>query len=425
MPVTVLIGAQWGDEGKAKITDQLAKEHTYVVRYQGGHNAGHTIVVDGHRYALQLVPSGVLYDHVVPVIANGVVVEPITLLDEIGRLETRGIDCSRLCVSSRAHLILPWHGALDALAEAHRGDARIGTTLKGIGPAYADKARREGLHVGEMLDRTQFAEQLRRRGAVANQTIVAMGGDALDVEAIVDEYVGTIAPQVAPYITDTVTLLHDALEAGRSILLEGAQATFLDLDHGTYPFVTSSNPTAGGACAGTGIGPRHLTRIVGIAKAYTTRVGAGPFPTEALDAAGDRLVEIGREFGTVTGRRRRTGWLDCVMLRQAARINTLTELAVTKLDVLDTFDTVKVCVGYRIDGKLLHGYPDRLDVLSRVEPEYVELPGWRTELAGCTEIAQLPDAARSLVALVEEQVGVPVRYVGVGPDREQVVQVHP
>ena len=421
MPVTVVVGSQWGDEGKAKVIDLLSGDHDLVVRYQGGHNAGHTIVAGGEKYALQLVPSGVLYPHVTPVIANGVVVDPVTLLDEVGRLSARGVDTSRLKVSSQAHLILPWHFEHDRLAEAKRGDNKIGTTLKGIGPAYADKARRVGLRVGDMLDRKRFAEQLEQVGSAENDVIVHLGGAPLDIPAIVDRYAGELASAVSPYITNTVALLHDAVAAGRRVLLEGAQATFLDIDHGTYPFVTSSNPTAGGACSGTGLGPRDLGRIVGITKAYTTRVGSGPFPTELTDALGDALVDIGREFGTVTGRRRRTGWLDTVMLRHAVRLNSLTEIALTKLDVLDTFDQVRLCTGYRVNGKTISEYPDRLETLAQVEPVYADLPGWKTSIEGARSMGELPPAAAGFVELVEREVGVAVRYVGVGADRDAVV----
>ena len=421
MPVTVVVGSQWGDEGKAKVIDLLSGDHDLVVRYQGGHNAGHTIVAGGEKYALQLVPSGVLYPHVTPVIANGVVVDPITLLDEVGRLSARGVDTTRLRVSSQAHLILPWHFAHDRLAEAQRGENKIGTTLKGIGPAYADKARRVGLRVGDMLDRKRFAEQIAELGRAENNVIIHLGGEPLDIAAIVEQYAGDLAERVAPYITNTVSLLHDAVASGRRVLLEGAQATFLDIDHGTYPYVTSSSPTAGGACSGTGLGPRDLGRIVGISKAYTTRVGSGPFPTELTDALGDALVDIGREFGTVTGRRRRTGWLDTVMLRHAVRLNSLTEIALTKLDVLDTFDTVKVCTGYRVGGSLITEYPDRLELLAQVEPVYAELPGWKTSIEQARSMSDLPPAATKFVELVEREVGVPIRYVGVGADRDAVV----
>ena len=417
MPVTVVVGAQWGDEGKAKIIDLLSKEHTYVVRYQGGHNAGHTVVVGGEKYALQLTPSGVLYDHVIPVIGNGVVVDLPTLFREIDALESRGISCAELKVSSRAHLIFPWHQAHDAIAEAMRGDDKIGTTLKGIGPAYADKARRVGVRVGEVVDLDSFATTVRARAIAENIVIEQAGGEALDVDDIVARFT-EYGARLQPYVADTVTMLHEVVSQGAHVLLEGAQATFLDLDHGTYPYVTSSNPTAGGACAGTGLGPRDIDRIVGITKAYTTRVGAGPFPTELLDADGDTLIDVGHEYGTVTGRRRRAGWLDCVMLRHAVRLNSLTEIALTKLDVLDGFEFVKVCTGYLLDGQPVVHYPDRSDVLARIEPVYETLPGWRTDLSEAREAGSLPAEARAFLALVEREVGVPVRVVGVGAERD-------
>ncbi len=404
MPVTVVVGAQWGDEGKAKVIDLLAAEHSHVVRYQGGHNAGHTVVVGSERYALQLIPSGVLYPHVVPVIGNGVVVDLPTLFKEIDTLESRGISCHQLKVSSQCHLIFPWHQALDALYEAKRGDERIGTTLKGIGPAYADKARRIGLRAGEVLHPTAFAAAVRAQAEYHNREIVGLGGEALDVDGVVEHF-AALGARLAPYVTDTVELLHDALDRDEALLLEGAQGTFLDIDHGTYPFVTSSNPTAGGACVGSGIGPRYLTRIVGISKAYSTRVGAGPFPTELTDELGDKLVEIGREFGTVTGRRRRCGWLDCVMLRKAVRLNSLTELALTKLDVLDTFDEIKVCTEYDAAGR----------------PVYAVLPGWLTDISAVTTVEGLPESAKALIRLVEKEVGVPVRIVGTGAERHSYV----
>jgi len=422
MPVTVVVGAQWGDEGKAKVIDLLSKEHAYVVRYQGGHNAGHTVVVDGERYALQLIPSGILYDHVTPVIANGVVVDMPTLFNEIDTLEKRGIGCHDLKVSSRAHLIFPWHQAHDAIAEAMRGDDKIGTTLKGIGPAYADKARRVGLRAGDVLDPDRFATLVRERAVaenavIENAVIEGAVGQSLDVDDVVDMFVA-FGRRLAPYVIDTVTLLHAALAAGAHILLEGAQATFLDLDHGTYPYVTSSNPTAGGACTGTGLGPRDIDRVVGITKAYTTRVGAGPFPTELRDADGEMLVEVGREFGTVTGRRRRAGWLDCVMLRHAVRLNSLSELALTKLDILDGFDEIKICTGYRLNGALLAGYPDRSDLLESVEPIYETLEGWGSGLSDAREPGHLPGRAKRFIEIVEREVGVPVRVVGVGAERD-------
>ena len=417
MPVTVVVGAQWGDEGKAKVIDLLAKEHTFVVRYQGGHNAGHTVVVDGERYALQLVPSGVLYEHVIPVIANGVVVDLPTLFSEIDVLERRGVSCSELKVSSRAHLIFPWHQAHDAIAEAVRGDDKIGTTLKGIGPAYADKARRVGIRAGDVMDPDRFASLVRERAVAESELLAQAGGEPLDIDEIVGRF-ADLARRLVPYVCDTVDLLHEGLARGAHVLLEGAQATFLDLDHGTYPYVTSSNPTAGGACAGSGLGPRDVGRVVGITKAYTTRVGAGPFPTELLDADGETLGRVGNEFGTVTGRPRRTGWLDCVMLRHAVRLNSLTELALTKLDVLDGFDVVKVCTRYRTPDGELTRYPDRFDVLASCEPVYEELEGWRTSLAEARDPGSLPGPARAFLELVEREVGIPIEVVGVGAERD-------
>lgn len=420
MPVTVVVGTQWGDEGKAKVIDLLAADHAYVVRYQGGHNAGHTVVVGTERYALQLIPSGVLYSSVIPVIGNGVVVDLPTLFKEIDTLEARGVSCERLKVSSRAQLIFPWHQALDAVFENSLGGAKIGTTLKGIGPAYADKARRVGIRVGDILDAETFRNAVRMRALDAQREITSLGGMSLDVEAIVEQF-SVLAERLVPYVADTVNLLHDAKDRGDGILLEGAQATFLDVDHGTYPFVTSSNPTAGGASVGSGLGPRDIGRVVGIAKAYTTRVGSGPFPTELSGDLGEALVDIGHEYGTVTGRRRRVGWLDMVMLKHAVRLNSLTDIALTKLDVLDTFDEVKVCVSYAIDGAPVNGYPDRSDLLDQVEPVYETLPGWKTSLAGVTSFSDLPSSAQALINIVERETGVPVSLVGTGPKRDEVV----
>jgi adenylosuccinate synthase len=424
VPATVVVGTQWGDEGKGKLTDLLAKETALVVRYQGGHNAGHTIVVDGESFALQLVPSGVLYPHVVPVIGNGVVVDPGVLLDEVDRLQAKGVDCSRLRVSGNAHLILPYHRELDFLAERRLGRNKLGTTRRGIGPTYADKALRVGLRVQDLLDpkifRTKLDQALKEKNAVLSRVYNRL---PLDAEEISARYLGELAPRIEPYIADTVSLVHEALEAGQQVLLEGAQATYLDLDHGTYPFVTSSNPIAGGACTGAGIGPRHIERIIGIAKAYTTRVGAGPFPTELFDGTGDLLVERGHEFGTNTGRRRRTGWFDAVMLRHAARLNSLSEVAVMKLDVLDTLDAVKVCVAYEHQGERLAHLPYHQSVLHDATPVYEELPGWQTDLTAVREMHDLPSKARDYVALLEEQIGVPITFVGTGPGRDQYVQL--
>jgi adenylosuccinate synthase len=420
MSVTVVVGTQWGDEGKAKVIDLLAASHQIVARYQGGHNAGHTVVIGDQKYALQLTPSGVFYDTVTPVIGNGVVVDLPTLFKEIDALESRGISTARLKVSSLAHLIFPWHQAMDAALEAARGDGKIGTTLKGIGPAYVDKVKRAGIRVGEVLDVKSFENRVRERAIAARREVSDVGGDTFDVEEVVSAFVA-YAARLAPYVADTVNLLHDARERGENILLEGAQATFLDIDHGTYPYVTSSNPISGGAAVGSGLGPRHIDRIVGITKAYTTRVGMGPFPSELTDALGEALVDIGREYGTVTGRRRRTGWLDTVMLRHATRVNSLTEIALTKLDVLDTFDEVKVCTGYSMNGTVMRNYPDRPEMLAHAVPVYETLPGWKSSTEGITTFADLPQSAQQIVKIVERETGIPVSMVGTGPSRDAMV----
>jgi adenylosuccinate synthase len=420
VPATVVVGTQWGDEGKGKFTDLVAKEMDLVVRYQGGHNAGHTIVVDGQSFALQLVPSGILYDHITPVIGNGVVVDPRVLLAELDTLAAKGVDTSRMKVSGNAHLILPYHQELDKVIERRLGKNKLGTTKRGIGPTYADKASRVGLRVQDLLDPKIFRQKLdvvlKEKNAILAKVYNQL---PLDAEVIAEEYLDGCAPRMAPMITDTVNLVHDALAAGQHVLLEGAQATFLDLDHGTYPFVTSSNPVAGGACVGAGIGPRHIDRIIGIAKAYVTRVGSGPFPTELLDEIGDHLVDVGHEYGVNTKRRRRPGWFDAVMLRHAVRLNSLSEVALTKVDVLDGLDTIKVCVAYEIDGERVEHLPYHQSALHKAVPVYEELEGWRTDLSGFTEKAQLPAAARRYLDFLQDQIGVPISLVGVGPGRDQ------
>lgn len=420
MPATVVVGTQWGDEGKGKFTDLFAKDHHLVVRYQGGHNAGHTLVVGGESFKLQLVPSGILYPHITPVIGNGVVVDPRVLISELTMLESQGIDTSKLLVSGNAHLILPYHQEIDKLTERRLGKNKVGTTKRGIGPAYADKAARVGLRVQDLLDPKIFREKLdavlKEKNAILAKVFNQL---PLDADAIADEYLGECAPRLASMIGDSVNEVHNALEAGQNVLLEGAQATFLDLDHGTYPFVTSSNPVAGGACTGAGIGPRHIDRVVGIAKAYVTRVGSGPFPTELLDETGDKLVDIGREFGTNTGRRRRTGWLDAVMLRHAVRLNSLSEIALTKLDVFDSFDSIKVCVAYELDGETFTHLPYHQSIVHKVTPVYEEFAGWKTDLSNVTTRGGLPAQAEKYVAFLSQQIGVPIRVVGVGPGRDQ------
>jgi adenylosuccinate synthase len=425
VPATIVVGTQWGDEGKGKFTDLVAKEMKLVVRYQGGHNAGHTLVVDGETFALQLVPSGVLYNHTIPVIGNGVVVDPKVLISEMDMLESKGVDCSSLVVSGNAHLIMPYHQELDALHERQLGDAKLGTTKRGIGPAYADKAMRVGLRVQDLLDPKIFTEKLQVALDYTNKVLTQVFGQpAVDGDEIAANYLNEYAPRIIPHIGDAVSIVHDALEAGNEVLLEGAQATFLDLDHGTYPFVTSSNPVAGGACTGAGIGPRHIDRIIGIAKAYVTRVGAGPFPTELFDEIGDHLVDVGHEYGTNTGRRRRPGWLDAVMLRQAVRVNSLSELAITKLDVLDQLETLKVCVAYEIDGQRVTQLPYHQSELHRATAIYEELPGWKSDITAATSLSELPQQAADYLAFLEQQIGVPIRLVGVGPGREQFLDRH-
>ncbi len=423
MPVTVVVGTQWGDEGKGKLTDLLAKEMQVVVRYQGGHNAGHTVVVDGKTFALQLVPSGILYPHIVPVIGNGVVVDPGVLLEELDGLAHKGIDTKKLVVSGNAHLIMPYHQELDRVTERFLGKNSLGTTRRGIGPAYADKAARVGLRVQDLLDAKIFRQKLdvalKEKNAVLAKVYNRL---PLDAESICERYLGEYAPRIEPMVADAVSIVHDAIDAGHNVLLEGAQATFLDLDHGTYPFVTSSNPVAGGASTGAGVGPLQIDEVIGIAKAYVTRVGAGPFPTECHDEVADILVERGHEFGTNTGRRRRTGWFDAVMARQAVRLNSLSEVALTKLDVLDVFDTVKVCVAYKRGKERFDHPPYHQSVLHQVEPVYEELPGWRTDLSQATALGDLPGAVRDYVAFLAEQIGVPIKLVGVGPGRGQFVR---
>jgi len=422
VPATVVVGTQWGDEGKGKLTDLLAGEMDLVVRYQGGHNAGHTIVVGDEAFALQLVPSGILYPHITPVIGNGVVVDPEVLLDELDTLAAKGVDTGRLVVSGNAHLIMPYHQELDRVTERYLGKNSLGTTKRGIGPAYADKAARVGLRVQDLLDPKIFRQKLdvalKEKNAVLAKVYNRL---PLSADEIADRYLGEYAPRMAPMVGDTVGIVHDALGAGRNVLMEGAQATFLDLDHGTYPFVTSSNPVAGGACTGTGLGPRHIDRVIGVAKAYVTRVGAGPFPTETGGAVGDLLVERGHEYGTNTGRRRRCGWFDAVMARQAVRLNSLSEIALTKLDVLDTFETVKICVAYEAGGERFEHPPYHQSVLHQVVPVYEELPGWLSDLTAATSLSDMPAAAQDYVAFLADQIGVPVRIVGVGPGREQFV----
>jgi adenylosuccinate synthase len=423
MPATIVLGTQWGDEGKGKAVDYLADGMDLVVRYQGGNNAGHTVIAEGRLLKLQLIPSGILYPHITPVIADGVVVDPRHLLRELDEVRRTGVDVSRLRLSGNCHLIMPYHLELEKVTQRFLGRNALGTTKRGIGPAYADKAARIGLRVQDLFDERIFREKLeivlREKNAILTKLY---GRLPLDGDAIVDEYL-ELADELQPYVTDTSALLHEALREGRHVMLEGAQGTMLDLDKGTYPFVTSSNPVAGFALASAGIGPKEVDRVVGIVKAYVTRVGAGPFPTEDLGDDGERLGVRGQEFGTVTGRKRRCGWFDAVIARYAARVNGLTELFVTKLDVLSGFERLRICTGYRVDGQTFEDFPSHQSLFHRAEPMYERVDGWMEEIDGARTFEDLPKAARGYVRRIEELVGVPASVVSVGPAREQSLPV--
>jgi adenylosuccinate synthase len=419
MPVAIVLGTQWGDEGKGKAVDYLADRMDLVVRYQGGNNAGHTVIAEGRLLKLQLVPSGILYDHITPVIADGVVVDPRHLIKELDALREAGLDVSRLVVSGNCHLIMPYHLELEKVTERFLGKNALGTTKRGIGPAYGDKAARIGLRVQDLFDEKIFREKLDVVLREKNQILAKVYNRLpLSADRIVEEY-QDLADRLAPHVTDTGRLIHDALRAGKQVMLEGAQGTLLDLDHGTYPFVTSSNPVAGYALASAGIGPKEVERVVGIVKAYVTRVGAGPFPTEDLGDDGDRLGVRGNEFGTVTGRKRRCGWLDAALLRYAVRLNGLTELFLTKLDVLSGFGTVRICTGYRADGQEFDDFPPHQSLFHRAQPVYEQLEGWNEEIDEIRSFEDLPKAAQRYVRRIEELVEVPVSVVSVGPAREQ------
>ncbi len=423
MPGVALVGTQWGDEGKGKVTDLLAERTDLVVRYQGGNNAGHTIVVGGEHYALHLVPTGILYPHCIPIIGPGVVVDPQVLIEELDALSARGIDTSRLVLSGNAHLIMPYHLELDRVTERRLGKNRLGTTKRGIGPAYADKATRVGLRVQDLLDPKIFSAKLEVALKEKNLILARVYGRLpLDANEIEEQYL-SYAERLRPHIADTDPLVQGALDEGKMVMFEGAQATLLDLDHGTYPFVTSSNPIAGGACAGAGVGPRDITRIIGISKAYCTRVGSGPFPSEADPADAEVLVEVGREYGTTTGRKRRCGWFDAVAGRYAARLNTLTELVVTKLDVLSQFSEIKVCVAYEYEGERYEHFPPNQTIFNKCRPIYESLPGWSSDITGARAMDDLPKEARSYIETIENLVGVHASWVSVGPGRDEIVQM--
>ncbi|GAA2166402.1 MULTISPECIES: adenylosuccinate synthase [Glycomyces] len=426
MPAIAVVGTQWGDEGKGKVTDLLGAEMDYVVRYQGGNNAGHTVVTpDGTKYAIHLVPVGILTPGVVPVIGNGVVVDPKFLISELDELTAGGVDVSNLKLSSDAHLIMPHHRALDRVVERYLGGARIGTTGRGIGPAYADKVARQGIRVQDLLDPKILSIKLEQILREKNQILVKVyNRKAIDPQAVVEEYLG-YAERLKPYIADTRLLLNKALEAGKNVLLEGAQATMLDVDHGTYPFVTSSNPTTGGACVGTGIAPNKITTSIGIIKAYTTRVGSGPFPTELFDEFGEFLLKKGGEYGVTTGRRRRCGWFDAVLGRYAVRVNGITDLFVTKLDVLSELERVPICVAYEVDGERVEEMPMTQTDVHHAKPIYEYHDGWFEDISHCRKFDELPPNAQTYIERLEELCGAQVSVVGVGPGREENIIRHP
>jgi len=418
----VVIGTQWGDEGKGKYIDILAGDADYVVRFSGGNNAGHTVVHDGVKYALHLLPSGILRKDKICIISNGTVIDPQVLLMEIDRLRSRDVETAQLYISPRAHVIMPWHRELDALQEAMRGKDGLGTTKRGIGPAYMDKADRSGIRMGDLMDAERFTALVNQHMPIKNAILEKVyGGKPMDGQAIIQEYLG-YAERLRPYVRDVSTMVHDALEDGKCVLFEGAQATFLDLDFGTYPYVTSSNPIAGGVCTGAGVGPRMITEVLGVMKAYTTRVGSGPFVTEQNNEIGNTIRELGHEYGVTTGRPRRCGWLDTVMLKFAARINGLTGLCMNHLDTIGKLDTIKLCTGYKLNGELIDYYPSSLKELASCEPVYETFESWKdTDISRIRRFNALPEAAKRYVKRIEELVGVPMRYIGVGPDREQTI----
>jgi adenylosuccinate synthase len=420
----VLVGAQWGDEGKGKATDTLGERVDYVVKFNGGNNAGHTVVVDGEKYALHLLPSGILTPGCVPVIGNGVVVDLGVLLEEIDALTARGVDCSRLLVSSAAHVIPGYNTTLDKVTERFLGKRRIGTTGRGIGPTYADKMNRIGIRVEDLFDEGILRQKVEGALDLKNQILVKVyNRRAITVDEIADQLLG-YAERLRPMVADTALVLNRALEAGGTVLFEGGQATMLDVDHGTYPFVTSSNATAGGACTGSGVPPTRIDRVVAVAKAYTTRVGEGPFPTELLDADGERLRDVGSEYGTTTGRPRRCGWYDALVVRYAARVNGVTDLVLTKLDVLTGFERVPVCVGYDVDGVRHDELPMTQTEFHHATPIYEHLEGWSEDVAGARRFEDLPKAAQQYVLAVEELSGARISAIGVGPSRGDTIVRH-
>lgn len=424
MPALVLLGAQWGDEGKGKATDLLGGSVDYVVRYQGGNNAGHTVVVGDQKYALHLLPSGILSPGCTPVIGNGVVVDPAVLLSELSGLNERGVDTSKLLISGNAHLITPYNVTLDKVAERFLGKRKIGTTGRGIGPTYADKINRVGIRVQDLYDESILEQKVEAALEQKNQLLAKVfNRRAIEAGKIVEEML-QYAEQIKPYVADTTLILNDAIDEGKVVLFEGGQGTLLDVDHGTYPFVTSSNPTAGGACTGSGVGPTKISRVIGILKAYTTRVGAGPFPTELLDEDGEALRRIGGERGVTTGRDRRCGWFDAPIARYATRVNGLTDFFLTKLDVLTGWEQIPVCVAYEIDGKRVEELPYNQTDFHHAKPIYENLPGWSEDITKAKTFDDLPKNAQAYVKALEEMSGAPISAIGVGPGRTETIEIN-
>lgn len=425
MSTVVVVGTQWGDEGKGKITDFLAEKAEVVARYQGGNNAGHTIVFGGKRYKLHMIPSGILYQNKICVLGNGMVIHPEALVQELDYLLENGFKTDNLRISDRAHLIMPYHLRLDRAEENRKGNRKIGTTGKGIGPAYMDKAARVGIRIGDLLFPDLFAEKLKRNLKEKNQLLNQLYDmEGFTFEEIYDAFMGS-AERIRPYVTDTSVVLNEAIDQGRRVLFEGAQGVMLDIDQGTYPFVTSSNPVAGGVCIGSGVGPTKIHQVVGVAKAYTTRVGDGPFPTELHNEAGNQIREVGREYGTTTGRPRRVGWFDSVVVRHARRVSGITGLSLNSVDVLTGLPTVKICTAYRYRGKILENYPANLDVLAECEPVYEELPGWTEDISQVRDFSQLPLEAQHYIERITQLSEIPLTIFSVGPSRDQTIQIRP
>ncbi|PXW89782.1 adenylosuccinate synthetase [Streptohalobacillus salinus] len=419
MTAVVVVGTQWGDEGKGKITDFLSQDAEVVARYQGGNNAGHTIKFDGITYKLHLIPSGIFFQEKVSVLGNGMVIDPKAIVEELAYLKERDVETKQLRISNRAHVILPYHIKQDILEEEQKGDNKIGTTKKGIGPCYMDKAARVGIRIADLLDKDVFEDKLRRNLTEKNRWFTKMyESDALNFDDIFEAYY-QFGQQIRDYVVDTSVVLNDAIDAGKRVLFEGAQGVMLDIDQGTYPFVTSSNPVAGGVTIGSGVGPSKITRVVGVSKAYTTRVGDGPFPTELNNAIGDKIREVGHEYGTTTGRARRVGWFDSVVVAHARRVSGITDLSLNSIDVLTGIETLKICVAYRYKGEEIREFPASLKVLAECEPVYETLPGWTEDITGVKSLDELPANARHYLERVSQLTGIPLSIFSVGPDRTQ------